>query len=198
MEVDDNMYISKSRLLFVNIFVSVSIFFVSCSIPQTETQTAFSPILVRRYNAEIDLGKEQILLNNPQLAIEYFKSAIEKNLNFPKAFAGRGTARLALEQYALAIKDLDMALEADWSLHDMQGYNVGKSNIHLLRAVAGIGLLKTIDAKKEVQTWGLTFGHIILDFDMAEFHAGLAEDHELMKKIIKTRHLFDTAKERAC
>ena len=86
MEVGDNMYISKLRLLFVSILVSASIFFLSCSIPQTETQKGFSPILVRRYNAEIDLGKEQILLNNPQLAIEYFKSAIEKNLNLPEAF----------------------------------------------------------------------------------------------------------------
>ena len=197
MEVDDNMYISisKSGLLFFNIFVSASIF-IACSIPQTEPKTVFSPILVRRYNAEIDLGKEQIS-NNPQFAIEYFNSAIEKNLNLPEAFAGRGAARLALEQYALAIKDLDLALEADWSLYDLLGYdyNAGKSNIYLWRAWAGIGLLKTIDAKKDLQTWVLTFANIDGDLNLAEFYAGMAEDHKLMKQITETRHLFDTRKD---
>ena len=186
----------KSRLLFVNIFVSLSVFFLSCSIPQTKNQIDFSPILLRKYFAEIELGQEQIS-NNPQLAIEYFNKAIEKSLNRPEAFTGRGIARLELKQYTLAIKDLDMALEADWSvLKNIQERNTGKSSTYYLRALAGIGLLKTIDVKKDVQAWSLAFGRIILDFDMAEFHALLTEDHELLKTITKTRHLFDTAKER--
>lgn len=194
MEVDDNMYISKSRLLFANIFVSASVF-LSCSIPQAETQMGFSPILVRRYNAEIALGKEQ-LLNNPQLAIEYFESAIEKNLNLPEAFVGRGTARLTLEQYALAIKDLDIALEANWSFYDKLGYdyNAGKSNIYWLRAMGRIGLLKAIDEKKELETWILTRVEIDADLNMAEMFAGWAGDHELMKRITETRHLLQKKK----
>ena len=151
MEVDDNMYISKSRLLFVNIFVSASVFFILLN-TSSGNPNGFSPILVRRYNAEIALGKEQ-LLNNPQLAIEYFENAIEKNLNLPEAFVGRGTARLTLEQYTLAIKDLDIALEANWSFYDKLGhdYNAGKSNIYWLRAMGRIGLLKAIDGKKGVR-----------------------------------------------
>ncbi len=184
----------RDKIVFFILGAVLATFF-SCSIPQTEPQTDFSPILVRRYNAEIDLGKEQIS-NNPQFAIEYFNSAIEKNLNLPEAFAGRGAARLALGQYALAITDLDLALEADWSHYDLlrSDYDVAKSNIYWWQALAGIGLLKTIDAKEDLQTWVLTFANIDGDLSLAEFHAGLAQDHELMKRIIETRHLFETAK----
>ena len=175
--------------------ISASIFLLSCSIPQTENQTVFSPILVRRYNAEIDLGKEQ-MLHNPQLAIEYFNSAIEKNLDLPEAFVGRGTARLTLEQYALAIKDLDIALEANWSFYNILSYdyNAGKSNIYLLKALAGIGFLTTLDPKKEILTEVLIRVGIIQDLNMAELFAGWAGDHELMKKITKTRKFWDSAK----
>lgn len=184
MEVDDNMHISKSRLLFVNILISASVF-LSCSIPQQKTQTeTFSPILVRRYNAEVDLGKEQIS-NNPQLAIEYFNRAIEKNLNRPEAFFGRGAARLALEQYALAIKDLDMALEADWSSQPIRDVFVGRSWCSLLRAKAGMGLLTSIDRKKDIETWVLTFGRIDIDLELAEAAAGTIEDIELIKKSLR-------------
>ena len=193
MEVNDNMYISKSRLFFLNIFVSASVF-LSCSIPQQKTQTkTFSPILVRRYNAEVDLGMEQIS-NNPLGAIEYFNSAIKKDLNWPEAFSGRGLAWLKLEMYTNAIMDFDLALEANWSLYDVLGhkYNASKSNIYLLRAMGRIGLLKTIDAQNELETWILTRFEITTDLNLAEMFAGWAGDHELMKQIIETRHLFES------
>ena len=185
------MYISKSRLLLVNIFVSASIFFLACSIPQTGKPNKFSPILVRRYNAEINLGKEQIS-NDPQLAIEYFNSAIEKNLNWPEAFAGRGMAWLNLTKFALAIKDFDMALEADWASVNRHEYNVGKSTIYLHRAIARMGFFvntaKTIDTEKNIGTWVLTYAEIDGDLNLAELHAGFVSDHELIKTIIETRH----------
>ena len=185
-------HLCKSRLFFISFLVSISLFFlISCSVPKNGNSknggTAFSPILVNRYFAEINLGKEQIS-NNPQLAIEYFNSAIEKNFNRPEAFFGRGAAQLVLEKYTLAIKDFDLALEADWPVQDS---DVGKSNVYLYRAIAGIGLLETIDAKKETDTYILTVARIHGDLNIAEFYAGISEDHELIKQITQTRHLFD-------
>lgn len=135
--------------------------------------------------------------NNPQLAIEYLNSAIEKNLNRPEAFFGRGVARLVLEKYALAIKDFDLALEADWQSGSlgfsqwMQDFALGRSYIHLYRAKAGMGFLETINTKKEKDTYILALGQIYIDFEMAELHAGAAGNHELIKEITEMRHLFE-------
>lgn len=141
-----------------------------------------------KYIAEIELGKEQIS-NNPQLAIEYFNRVIEKFINRPEAFAGRGIARIELKQYALAIEDLDAALEADWSSQALRDLLVGRAKCHLYRAIAGMGLLASIETKKETERYVLTFGRIDIDLEVA---AGAINDIELMKQIIETRHLFES------
>ena len=135
--------------------------------------------------------------NNPQFAIEYFNSAIEKNLNRPEAFFGRGVARLVLKRYALATKDFDLALEADWQSisqdvgHWIQEFSQGRSLVHLYRAKAGMGLLGTIDAKKETETYFLTLGRIYMDLDFAEMHAGSTGNSALIKEITRVRHFFE-------
>ena len=191
------MHISKSRLLFVNIFVSASIFF-SCSIPQTETQTGVSPILLNRYIAEVELGMEQVS-NNPFLAIEYFNRAIEHDLNLPHAFIFRGIAWFSLDMYANAIMDFDLALEADWQSGSMdfslwlQDFAEMRAYLRWFRAKAGMEILQTID-KKEIETYILAWGEIYIDLDLAERHAGITGNRELIKEITKTRHLFHTVK----
>ena len=55
-----------------------------------------------------------------------------------------------------------------------------------------MGLLASIDPKKDIETWVLTFGRIDIDLELAEAAAGTIGDIELMKKIIETRHLFET------
>ena len=194
------MHPSKSRLFFISIIVSTPLFiFTACSIPKNGNlksgDTTFSPILVNRYFAEVELGMEQVS-NSPQLAIEYFNSAIEKNLNRPEAFVGRGVARMNMKKWVLAIQDFDLALEADWKANwkadnPFQEMLQGWSYVHLCRATASIGFLGTIDAKEDKDTYILTLGKIHIDFEMAERHAGAAGDHELIKQIIQTRHLFD-------
>ena len=164
----DDMPLCKSRLFFISIVVSTSFFFTACSIPKNGSSKsddmAVSPILVNRYFAEVKLGMEQVS-NNPQLAIEYFNSAIEKNLNRPEAFFGRGAARSKLKKYALAIRDFDVAREADWHADwhagtPFQDMLLGWSYVSFYRAKARIGLLGTIDAEKDKDTYIVTLGYI--------------------------------------
>ena len=186
------MPICKPKLFFISLLVSTPIFFLtSCSISKVETNNpTFSPVLLNRYLAEIELGKEQVS-NNPHLAIEFFNSAIEKNFNRPEAFFGRGWAWLELKKYDLAIKDFDMALEADWSSQSIEDLSVGRAQTHLYRSLAGMGLLDSIDPKKEQEAWVMTLGSIYTDLEMAEVSAGAAGDKELIKSIIQIRYIFE-------
>ena len=54
-----------------------------------------------------------------------------------------------------------------------------------------MGLLGTIDAKKETEIYVLTLGRIYLDLDFAEMHAGATGDSALIKEITRTRHFFE-------
>jgi len=103
------VFLQKSRLLFL--FVSTVLLFASCR--QKEAYDYYQQ------------GYDHALKSEHEQAIKYYKKAIKKDKNFPKAYLGLGNSYYNLKDRESALHYYNLAIEIDSTFADAY-YNRGQ------------------------------------------------------------------------